>query len=123
MEAVAEASPARSLARLLAGAAFLVLVVGLTYFAILVFRVRFGPVGDRAAAYREIGQFLSGSIAWYQDARMYGTASLLLSLLSLLFGSHPLARITLVVSGLVYVAFLLEYERIAAILQTWAGLR
>lgn len=110
------------MARFLAGSGFVVLVAGLTYFAILSYHVRYGPESHRAAAYREVGQFLNGELSWYQDARFYGTASLLLSLLSLLFGSHPLARITLVVSALVYLFYLFEYERIASLIRGWAGL-
>ena len=110
----------RGIARGLGGAAFLVLVVGVTYFAILVVTVRFGADAQRAAAFRELGQYLTGGLAWYQDARIYGAGALVLALLSILFGVAPLGRITLLVSGSIYVTFLLFGDRIADALRRWA---
>ncbi|MGQ0615211.1 MAG: hypothetical protein ACT4PV_15870 [Planctomycetaceae bacterium] len=111
----------RGLAQALAGAAFLILVVGVTYFAILVIAVRYGEEARRAAAFHELGQFLTGGLAWYQDARIYGASSLVLALVSILFGVAPLARITLLVSGSIYVTFLLFGEQITEALRLWAA--
>ena len=112
--------PARNLARAFASAAFLVLVVGSSYFTMLVMDLRFGSDAARVAALREIGLFLSGQLAWYQDATFYGVASLLLALVSLLFGNHRLARITVVVSGVVYLTLLLARDGITDLLLQWA---
>jgi hypothetical protein len=106
--------PSRRLARFFASAGFVVLVVGLTYFGALVLTVTFGGDEMKATALREVGLFLTGGQGWFQDARVYGALSLVLALLSLLFGNHPLARITLVTSGLVYLTFLLAGEQITA---------
>ena len=103
-----------------ASSAFLILVIGITYFAILVFAARYGEGEARATAFREIGLFLSGQLAWYQDARMYGAAALLLALVSLLFGVHPLARITLPVAGLAYLLLHLYEEEIQDLITRWA---
>ncbi|MCZ6785896.1 MAG: hypothetical protein O7E54_01900 [Planctomycetota bacterium] len=104
--------PSRRLARIFASAGFVVLVVGLTYFGALVLTIAFGGSEMKAAALREVGLFLTGKEGWLQDARVYGALSLVLALLSLFFGNHPLARITLVASGLVYLTFLLAGEEI-----------
>jgi len=106
--------PSRRLARFFASAGFVVLIVGLTYFGALVLTIAFGDTEMKATALREIGLFLTGKGGWFQDARVYGALSLVLALLSLLFGDHPLARITLVASGLVYLTFLLAGEEITA---------
>lgn len=110
----------RRLAVATASMGFVVLVTGLTYFAILVMEVRFGPEAERAAAYRETGQFLSGQLVWYQDARIYGAFSLVLALISILLGGHALARITLVISGGFYVMFLFWGDRLTTLFQYWA---
>ena len=106
--------PSRRLARFFASAGFVVLVVGLTYFGALVLTIAFGGREMKAAALREVGLFLTGKEGLLQDARVYGALSLVLALLSLLFGNHPLARITVVASGLVYLTFLLAGEEITA---------
>ncbi len=106
--------PSRRLARFFASAGFVVLVVGLTYFGALVLTIAFGGGEMKAAALREVGLFLTGKEGVLQDARVYGALSLVLALLSLLFGNHPLARITVVASGLVYLTFLLAGEEITA---------
>ncbi len=106
--------PSRRLARFFASAGFVVLIVGLTYFGALVLTIAFGGGEMKAAALREVGLFLTGKEGVLQDARVYGALSLVLALLSLLFGNHPLARITVVASGLVYLTFLLAGEEITA---------
>ncbi len=106
--------PSRRLARFFASAGFVVLVVGLTYFGALVLTIVFGDTEMKATALREVGLFLTGKESWFQDARIYGALSLVLALLSLFFGNHPLARITLVASGLVYLTFLLAGHEITA---------
>jgi len=100
--------PSRNLARVFASAAFLILIIGSSYFMMLVLELRFGSDEYRVAALRDIGLFLSGQHAWYQDATFYGVTSLLLALVSLLFGNHRLARITVCVSGAVYLALLTD---------------
>ncbi|MGH7162747.1 MAG: hypothetical protein ACREID_04625 [Planctomycetota bacterium] len=122
--AVAEpaARPPRAVADFLSSLAFVTLIAGLTYFAILVFNVRFGADSDRAAAYHEIGLFLSGGLPPYQDARVFGAASLVLALLSILFGVTPLARITLLLSGSIYALFLFYGDPILRLLDEWAQL-
>ncbi|MHC4449184.1 MAG: hypothetical protein ACYS0E_03430 [Planctomycetota bacterium] len=95
-------SLARSLCTLFASLGFLVMVIGITYFALLVASVHFGDPETTARAYREIGLYLSGQQEWYRDARVYGASSLLCALVSLLFGVHPFARITIPVAGLAY---------------------
>jgi len=92
----------RSLCTLFASLGFLILVVGITYFALLVASVHFGREETTVRAYREIGLYLSGKLEWYRDARVYGASSLLCALISLLFGVHPFARITIPVAGLAY---------------------
>jgi len=93
---------ARSLCTLFASLGFLILVVGITYFALLVASVHFGDPDTTVRAYREIGLYLGGKLEWYRDARVYGASSLLCALISLLFGVHPFARITIPVAGLAY---------------------
>jgi len=92
----------RSLCTLFASLGFLIMVVGITYFALLVASVHFGDAETTARAYRELGLFLSGKLEWYRDARVYGAGSLLCALVSLLFGVHPFARITIPVAGLAW---------------------
>ncbi len=120
----AEVAPAvrrsRRLAALLASAAFLVLIAGISYFAILVFTVQATAGPERATAYREMGLFLNGQLEWYRDARVYGAGALLLALISLLFGVHPLARITLPVAGAAYVVVHLYGEQLRDLLARWA---
>jgi len=110
----------RLVATTCASSAFLVLVIGITYFAILVYSVHYGEGEARATAFREIGLFLSGKLAWYQDARVYGAAALLFALISLLFGVHPLARITLPVAGIAYALLHLFQSEIQDLLTRWA---
>ena len=86
----------------------------------LVLELRFGSAEYRVAALRDIGLFLSGQQAWYQDATFYGVTSLLLALVSLLFGNHRLARITVCVSGAVYLALLFARDGITDLLLQWA---
>jgi len=110
----------RKVAALLASAAFLVLIAGISYFAIIAFTVRTTSGPERATAYRELGLFLNGQLDWYRDARVYGAGALLLALLSLLFGVHPLARITLPVAGAAYVLLHLYGEQLRDLLARWA---
>ena len=74
MEAVVVQRDLRSrrIATLFASAGFLVMVVGVTYFAILVLTAHYGSEERRYTAFRELGMFLSGegNLAWYQDARL-----------------------------------------------------
>jgi hypothetical protein len=110
----------RALCTSLAALGFLLLIVGVTYFGMLVVSVHYGPQGTRAAAYYELGQFLSGKLDWYRDARIYGAASLLLALTSLLFGVSPLARMTIPVAGACYVLLIFYGEEIGRIIESWA---
>jgi len=114
----------RTVAAILASLGFLILVVGVTYFAILVLTTRYSDDGgQRFAAARELGQFLGSrdpEWAWYKDARVYGGASLLFALTSILFGVHKLARITIVVSGLAYAVLHIWGDSIREILNSWA---
>ena len=110
----------RNLARLSAGMAFIVFIAGLAYFAILVFEVRFGEEGQRAAAYRMLGKFLGGQLSWYQDVRVYVAVSLLLALISILFGLHPLARVTVILSGATFLIVLFFNEPILRVIERWA---
>jgi hypothetical protein len=111
---------ARRISRYCASAGFLILIVGLTYFTFLVLTVQFGADEARAAAYRELGLFLSGKQAWYQDARVYGALSLVLALFSVLLGPHPLARITIPVSALIYVVAIAFGDQIREVMSEWA---
>ena len=107
---------ARRSARVLASAAFVLLIVGITYFATLVIYVRFGPDATRATAFIELGDFLSGQGEWYRDARTYGGGALLLALFSILFGVHPLARITLPIAGALFLILHLRGDEIREML-------
>jgi hypothetical protein len=124
MEAVVVQRDLRSrrIATFFASAGFLVMVVGVTYFAILVLTAHYGSEERRYTAFRELGMFLSGegNLAWYQDARVYGAVTLLLALASLLFGVHPLARITLPVAFLIYVGVHLYGVEMQEMLVQWA---
>lgn len=114
----------RTVAAILASLGFLILVVGVTYFAILVLAVRYSEdQGERFAAATELGQFLGTrdpDWAWYRDGRVYGGASLLLALISILFGVHKLARITIVVSGLAFASLQIWGDAIREVLTSWA---
>ena len=118
--AVPQVRRSRRVAAALASAAFLVLIAGISYFAILTLTVRSTAGPERATAYRELGLFLSGQLDWYRDARVYGAAALLLALLSLLFGVHPLARVTLPVAGAAYAVIHLYGEQLRDLLARWA---
>ena len=110
----------RLLAMLFASAGFLILIVGITYFAMLVFSVGFAEPAARAANYYELGFFLSGKLEWYKDARVYGGASLLCALVSILFGVHPLARITIPISGIAFVTLAIWGDQIRELITRWA---
>lgn len=114
----------------LASAAFLVLIVGITYFVILLVTARYGDDPSRATALWELGQFLTGDMPWYQNpimgtrmprAIVYCAASLLLALFSILAGSHSLARITLLVSGALIVVLQLWPHELAALILPVTG--
>jgi hypothetical protein len=97
--------PARLMARNLAALGFVVLVVGITYGSILVVRALFDDNEDaREAAWVQLIDFVSGHTEWYLKASTFGAGSFVLAILSLLFGVHPLARITLALSGTVFIA-------------------
>jgi hypothetical protein len=117
-----EVNPRRGRAPCTAFAAlgFLVLIVGITYFAMLVLGVRYGGQEVRATAYYELGQFLSGGLEWYKDARVYGGVSLLCALVSLLFGMSPLARITIPVAGACYVLLVFYGKELGEVIESWA---
>ncbi|MHC4730733.1 MAG: hypothetical protein ACYS6Z_09105 [Planctomycetota bacterium] len=114
----------RTVAAILASLGFLILVIGVTYFAILVLATRYSEAPEeRFAAGHELGQFLGTrdpEWAWYKDARVYGGASLLFALTSILFGVHKLARITIVVSGLAYALLHIWGDAIREALNRWA---
>jgi hypothetical protein len=114
----------RTVAAVLASLGFLILLVGVTYFAMLVLAVRYSEDSDaRFAAATELGRFLGThdpDWAWYRDGRVYGGASLLLALISILFGVHKLARITIVVSGLSFAVLNIWGDAIREILYRWA---
>ena len=112
----------RALARALASAGFVLLIVGITYFAILVLYTRYGGPQERALAFVELADFLSGAGAWYRDARTYGGGALVLAILSILFGVHPLARITLPISGAIFLILQFYGEELRELLTIWARL-
>jgi hypothetical protein len=116
------APPPRSrlLCATFAGLGFLVLIVGTTYFAMLVLGVRYGGQEPRATAYYELGKFLSGGLQWYKDARVYGGVALLSALISLLFGVSPLARITIPVAGICYVVLVFYGKPLGLLIRSWA---
>jgi len=104
----------------LASVGFLVLVVGLAYFAMLVLAVHFADGEQRAASYYELARYLSGRLEWYQDARVYGAVSLLCALVSVLFGVHPLARVTIPIAGASYVFLQFYGEWVWELITSWA---
>lgn len=112
---------ARGTAKALGSAAFVVLIAGITYFAILVATAKIGDEAGRADGFYTLTRYLNGGLKWYQDARVYGAASLVLALTSFLFGVHPLARISLLVSGLIYVTFLVFGDEIRHVVARWAS--
>jgi hypothetical protein len=77
----------------------------------------------RAAAYVELGQFLSGQLEWYRNAHVYGSLSLVSALVSLLFGVSPLARITVPVAGGCYVVLFVFGDKVGALIESWARTR
>ncbi len=134
MEPAVRPPRSRTLCTAAAGFGFVVLIVGITYFAMLVLSVRYGATESRAAAYVELGQFLSGQrlsdkrydtreLEWYRNARVYGSLALLSALVSLLFGVSPLARITIPVAGACYVVLFVFGEKVGALIEGWARSR
>jgi hypothetical protein len=113
----------RTLCSAFAGFGFLLMIVGITYFAMLVLSVRYGTTEARAASYVELGQFLSGQLEWYRNARVYGAVALLCGLTSLLFGVSPLARITLPVAGACYVLLVFWGKEVGELIESWARSR
>ena len=111
---------ARTVSTFFASLAFLLLVAGITYFALLVLSVHYGENESRARAYRELGLYLSGGLEWYRDARILGASSLLAGLISLLFGVHPFARITIPVAGLLYLTLPIFVAQIYALIPALA---
>ena len=120
----------RALAVTLASAAFLVLIIGITYFVILLATARYGDDASRATALWVLGQFLTGDLPWYQNAIsgtslpraiVYCAGSLLLALFSILAGSHSLARITLLVSGALTVVLTLWPDELATFILPVTG--
>jgi hypothetical protein len=120
VDAVKRGERSRGLASFLASLGFVVLITGITYFAILVLSIRFGEVEQRATAYYELGKFLSGQLEWYKDARVYGAVSLLCALTSILFGVHRLARITLPVAGACFLVLAVFGPQIRDAIYRWA---
>jgi hypothetical protein len=97
--------PARLMARNLAALGFVVLVVGVTYGSILVVRALYSDDENaRETAWIQLIDFVSGNTEWYLKASTFGAGSFVLAVVSLLFGVHPLARITLALSGTAFVA-------------------
>ncbi len=113
----------RALCTLFAGLGFLVLIVGITYFAMLVLSVRYGAAEARMADYVDLGRFLSGQLEWYRNARVLGGLALVSSLVSLLFGVSPLARITIPIAGACYVVLVAYGEELGVLLEGWARIR
>lgn len=113
-------SIAQGIATTFASIGFLLLVAAITYFALLVLSVHYGENESRARAYRELGLYLSGGLEWYRDARILGAGSLLAGLISLLFGVHPFARITIPVAGLAYLTLHIFGDEIFALIREWA---
>lgn len=113
-------TPAIALSRTAASAAFVLLIVGITYFGILVIKVRYGDPSERAAAFVELGDFLAGRAPWFQDGRTYGAAALVLALVSILFGVHPLARITLPIAGASFLILQVWGDELRELIVFWA---
>lgn len=120
MEPAVRGPRSRALCTAFAALGFVVLIVGITYFGMLVLSTHYGQQDMRATAYYELGQFLTGKLEWYKDGRLYGAVSLLLALTSLLFGMSPLARITIPIAGVCYVALFFFGDRFARLIETWA---
>jgi hypothetical protein len=110
----------RAVCTALAGLGFVILIIGVTYFGMLVLGVRYGGQEARAIRYIEMGQFLSGGLEWYKDARLYGGVALLCALISLLFGVSPLARITIPVAGAWYVGLVFYGDPLRRLIEEWA---
>ncbi len=123
MEPEVKAPRSRTVCTAFAGSGFLIMIVGITYFAMLVLSVHYGGQEARATAYYELGQFLGGGLEWYKDARVYGGLALFCALASLLFGVSPLARITLPVAGGCYVLLVFWGERVGVLIESWAKSR
>jgi hypothetical protein len=118
--AVSAPARSRALSTALASVGFVILIVGITYFALLVLAIRYDAPDARASAYYELGQFLTGGLPWYQNAQVYGATALLCALASLLFGVSPLARITIPIAGACYVTLFFFREPIMGALIRWA---
>jgi len=118
--AVAPRARSHAGASAFASLGFVILIVGITYFAILVLATHYGEQADRAAAYRELGLFLSGGLEWYRDGRVYGAVALLCALVSLLFGLSPLARITIPIAGICYATLYFCGDPIKDLIFRWA---
>ena len=82
--------------------------------------MKFGAEGVRIQCSGRRGGAEMGRREWYRDGRVYGGASLLLALISILFGVHKLARITIVVSGLSFAVLQIWGDAIREILTSWA---
>ena len=119
-EVTAPQPRSRGLCTLLAGIGFVVLIIGVTYFALLAVSARYGGQEARATAYVDLGRFLSGGRVWYKDARVYGGVALLLALASLLFGVSPLTRITIPVAAACYFLLVFRGEQLGKLIESWA---
>jgi len=110
----------RTLCTTFAALGFVLMIVGITYFAMLAISTRYGGREERATAYYELGQFLSGKMEWYKNAHVYGALALVAALTSLLFGVSPLARITIPVAGVCYVLLIFYDDQIGKLIESWA---
>lgn len=116
--------PSRTLAGFFASLGFLVFAVGATYFALLVLAVNSREAAsERAVAYYELARYLSGELEWYLDARLYGGVSFLCALISLLFGNHRLARVTLILAGSAFLGLVLFQNELWKVITSWAKTR
>ncbi len=112
------------MAGLFASVGFLIFAIGATYFALLVLAVQAREgANERTVAYIELGRYLTGRLPWYLDARLYGASSFLCALLSLLFGNHKLARVTLVLSGAAFIGLVLYQDELWQLITNWARTR